>query len=252
MRNQPLTGYILYQKPYGESRSLIYFFSKEFGLVHGIGKKNLPLFCKIALFATGKNSLKTFSQSQVTAHTTVHYGKCQIAGLYMNELLLKLFGIANVENAMPELWQQYERTINKIFSLVQQDKPKNNFQFHFILREFETVLLHDFGYMIDFSQDIEQNPLQPNVRYEYVLEQGFQQSTQDGAICGELLITWQACLKDTNYFDSVLNRDVNKMAILCHEIAKLYQKILNHLLNYQPLKSRELWRQLITYQKDFS
>ena len=65
MRNQLLTGYILHQKPYGESRSLIYLFSEEWGVVHGIGKKNLPLFVPIQFFGNGKNSLKTFSQSQI-------------------------------------------------------------------------------------------------------------------------------------------------------------------------------------------
>ena len=50
MRNQLLTGYILHQKPYGESRSLIYLFSEEWGVVHGIGKKKLTAICPYTIF----------------------------------------------------------------------------------------------------------------------------------------------------------------------------------------------------------
>ena len=56
MRNQLLTGYILHQKPYGESRSLVYLFSEEWGVVHGIGKKNLPLFVPIQFLAMVKTA----------------------------------------------------------------------------------------------------------------------------------------------------------------------------------------------------
>lgn len=251
MRNQPLTGYILYQKPYGESRSLIYFFSKELGLVHGVGRKNLPLFSKISLFATGKNSLKTFSQSQIIANIHVCHGKSHLAGLYINELLLKMFSIANVEEAMPQLWQQYENSIDDLFKLFKQNQRENHWRLHFILRQFETVLLNDFGYAIDFNKDIEQIGIQPNLHYTYILEQGFVQTTQNSALTGQMLIDWNSCLKNRCYFDDLLNHDVENMISICREIAKIYQKILNHLLNYQPLKSRELWRQLIDYQKDY-
>lgn len=237
----------MYQKPYGENRSLMYFFSKEFGLVHGVGKKNLPLFSKITLFATGRGSLKTFSQSQVLNIFANQSSKSHIAGLYLNELLLKIFGIANVEDAMPNLWQHYATTIEKLFCLTYQTSV-DNWHLHFILRHFETVLLDDLGYGIDFSQDFLQNPLQPDVYYDYVLEQGFKITHDNQAISGQLLLVWQNCLTNKTFFDDLLNNDVKKTTKLCREMTKFYQRILNHLLNYQTLKSRELWRQLINYQ----
>lgn len=248
MRNYPLTGYILYQKPYGESRSLIYFFSKELGLVHGIGRKNLPLFSKISLFATGKNSLKTFSQSQIIPHINMFHGKSHLAGLYINELLLKMFGIANVEEATPKLWQQYEKSIGNLFNLFKQNNDRDNWQLHFILRQFETVLLSEFGYAIDFTQDISQNPINPTDYYDYHLEQGFTQISNHTGVTGQMLLDWADCLADIQKFDTLLNHDIVKTANLCRQFAKIYQKILNHLLNYQPLKSRELWQQLMLYQ----
>lgn len=248
MRNQPLTGYILYQKPYGESRSLIYFFSKELGLVHGVGRKNLPLFSKISLFATGKNSLKTFNQSQILPNTYICHGKSHLAGLYINELLLKMFGIANVEEATPKLWQQYEQSIQDLFNLFKHDDSKDNWRLHFILRYFETILLDELGYGVDFYTDILQNPIEPTAYYDYILEQGFTKMPQTTAITGQMLLDWGGYLDNLHTFEDCLQNDMAKIAESCRQFAKIYQKILNHLLNYQPLKSRELWQQLMMYQ----
>lgn len=262
MRNQPLTGYILYQKPYGESRSLIYFFSKELGLVHGVGKKNLPLFMPISLFATGKNSLKTFSQSQLLLTNKAlpipqNFGKPMIIALYLNELLLKILGIANVEDAMPNAWQQYECSLVQIFS--ENTNPHQRWQF--ALRQFETVLLDELGYAIDFSQDFLQQSINPKANYYYELEQGFvpnynqnlkKTKNNQTFILGKQLIDWQNFLINSHDFDKNLSTNLAEINELLRKIGVIYRQILDNLLNYQSLKSRELWRQLTIYQKDFS
>ncbi|WP_315041155.1 DNA repair protein RecO [Faucicola mancuniensis] len=255
MRNQPLTGYVLHQKPYGENRSLIYFFSQELGLVHGIGKKNLPLFYQIQLFATGKNSLKTFSQSQIIYQNNQqifsrNHGKSNLAGLYINELLLRIFGISNVEDATPNLWQQYAQTINAIFLLFQDDNQNDKWRLHFYLRHFETVLLNELGYAIDFSQDNLQNSIEKTCFYHYQLEQGFcfSNERQKNAILGENLLIWQNLLDNPQTFDEFFCQNLTKTPILLTDFAKIYRNILDNLLNYQPLKSRELWQQMIKYQ----
>ena len=56
MRNQLLTGYILHQKPYGESRSLVYLFSEEWGVVHGIGKKTYRYLSPYSFLAMVKTA----------------------------------------------------------------------------------------------------------------------------------------------------------------------------------------------------
>ncbi|ELA09368.1 DNA replication and repair protein RecO [Moraxella macacae 0408225] len=258
MRNEPLTGYILHQKPYGESRSLIYFFSQEFGLVHGIGKKNLPLFMPISLFATGKNSLKTFSQSQLLTHKPLlisqNFGKPMIIGLYLNELLLKILGIANVEEVMPKVWQQYEYSLVQIFRKV---NTHQNQRWQFVLRQFETVLLDELGYAIDFSQDFLQQPINPQANYCYRLEQGFVSIVNKSQnipnnqplIFGKQLIDWQEYLTKPNIFAERLSQNLLELSDLLRKIGVIYRQVLDNLLNYQTIKSRELWQQLSCYQK---
>lgn len=41
MRNEALIGYLLHQRPYQEKRALYSLFSKEHGVIHGVGKKAL-------------------------------------------------------------------------------------------------------------------------------------------------------------------------------------------------------------------
>ncbi|WP_353891951.1 recombination protein O N-terminal domain-containing protein [Faucicola atlantae] len=54
MRQQPLTGYVLHQKPYQENRGLLTLFSAEFGIVHGIGKKICRYSCRYKYLPTVK------------------------------------------------------------------------------------------------------------------------------------------------------------------------------------------------------
>lgn len=247
MRNEPLTGFILHQKPYRENRSLTYFFSQEFGLVNGIGKKNLPLFAPITVFATGKSELKSFSQSQLLQNSQMLVGQAQFAGLYLNELLIKLLPL---EEPCEPLWQAYQQSLQKLANLMHPILTPSEY-LKLILRQFEQTLFEELGYAIDFSHDSQGEPILANSHYRYQLQEGFMPVTiaehtgkgQDLTVfLGQDLQNWQAWLEKNDFI-----QDFTDVTLL-NQMGKLYRQIIDNLLNYQPLQSRELWRELAKYQ----
>lgn len=245
MRNEPLTGFVLHQKPYRENRSLTYFFSQEFGLVNGIGKKNLPLFVPISVFATGKSDLKSFSQSQLLQNAQPLHGQAQFAGLYLNELLVKLLP---PEESCHPLWQAYQQSLNCLANLNHQFFNPNDY-LKLLLRQFEQQLFEELGYAIDFSHDNQGELIVPTSHYRYQLQAGFvpvviAETTGKGqdltVFLGQDLQVWQNSLQEND-------ADFSDLALL-NQMGKLYRQVVDNLLNHQPLQSRELWRELAKYQ----
>ena len=250
MRNQLLTGYILHQKPYGESRSLIYLFSQQYGVVHGIGKKNLPLFVPIQFFGNGNNSLKTFSQSQLLQNHITLTGQGLFAGMYLNEILQKLLPI---EEPVAEIWQAYEHCITKIASLFgQEDAQQDMTRLKWYLRCFENVLFEQLGYSFDFEKDALGEAITSSQRYQYQLQNGFVAmlalDKAETAITGEQLMVWHQALQDDAIFMQMMAQDFAATKQLVNLVGIMHRNLIDSLLNYQTLQSRELWQQLAQYQ----
>lgn len=251
MRNQLLTGYILHQKPYGESRSLIYLFSEEWGVVHGIGKKSLPLFVPIQFFGNGKNSLKTFSQSQILQNHITLTGQSLYAGMYLNEILQKLLP---VEEPFAEIWQAYQQCLANMANLFFEpsQSPHDMTFLKWYLRRFENVLFEQLGYGFDFAKDALGDLITPSQRYQYQLQQGFMPvlplDKPDMSITGEQLLTWYQCLQDEASFNQMMQQDFDLAKQLVNSISAMHRHLMDNLLNYQTLQSRELWQQLTQYQ----
>lgn len=253
MRNQALIGYILHQAAYGESRSLIYLFSQELGMIHGLGKKNLPLFLPISLFATGKKSLKTFSQSQLGAKITTLTGQGLFAGLYLNEILVKLLPF---EEPMPAIWHAYQHTIDQIAALFIPattdsahgvDQPEALTLLKFLLRQFEHQLFDELGYGVDIHHDSLGNAFIPTQTYRYRLQQGFVPMVSDDMarhVTGQMLKQWQQWLTTPRQFISDYQQQPSQAKHLLNQMSHSYRMVIDDLLNYQTLQSRELWRQL--------
>ena len=251
MRNQLLTGYILHQKPYGESRSLVYLFSEEWGVVHGIGKKNLPLFVPIQFFGNGKNSLKTFSQSQILQNHITLTGQSLYAGMYLNEILQKLLP---VEEPFTEIWQAYQQCVANMATLFVDpaQSPHDMTRLKWYLRRFENVLFEQLGYGFDFAKDALGDLIILSQHYQYQLQQGFMPvlplDKPDISLTGEQLLTWYQCLQDEASFNQMMQQDFDLAKQLVNSISAMHRHLMDNLLNYQTLQSRELWQQLTQYQ----
>lgn len=222
MRQQLLTGYVLHHKPYKEKGALIYFFSQEYGVVHGVGKKNPPLFLPMSLYATGKTALKTFSQIEVASVQPQLLGESLYAGLYLNELLLKLLP---QQEAYGCVLQAYQQAINALQSCTDRQTLM------LILREFERHFLSQLGYAIDFSQDSQGEAIQATCYYRYVLNAGFVPTAvmQPEPIAGAAIL-------------AVAKQGVQLAHLLW--LTRVHKQVVDSLLDGKMLQSRQLWQSL--------
>lgn len=222
MKNEPLTGYLLHARPYQEKRAIYYFFSLEHGIVHGVGGRGMPSFTLMECFATGSNTLKNFSQFYTKSTLPlIHFGKNQYALLYLNELLYKL--IAN-ENPCPALWHSYQHSITKL----QQDPVLHNTKI--ILRAFEKVLFAELGVDIVWTMDNFGQLIDKTAFYEFIPSQGFVKA--DIGIVGQTLLDIHA----KPHLEQHLTI-----------LGQIHRALIDFLLDYQPLNSRQLWKEQLRY-----
>lgn len=227
MKNEPLTGYLLHARPYQETRAIYYLFSQEHGVVHGVGKRGLPEFAKLSLFATGKGGLKNFKDVSIVSaiYPKRHY---YYALLYLNEVLYRLLV---PENPCLGLWQVYQDSLEQIDQLTGggDDMP-----LRLILRNFERALFVELGVELDFDKDHLGQDIVADGYYEFIPNAGF---IKDGLSSQSLYrgqdLQIMAVAKQNPQIYS------NQLKQFC----QLQRALLDFLLDYRPLNSRKLWQQ---------
>ena len=244
MRNEALVGYLLHQRPYQEKRALYSLFSKEHGVIHGIGKKGAPLFEPLQLFATGKKELKTFSQINlaplaydISSEKSISYaqisGQQQYAALYLNEILWKLLPI---EDPMPVLWQYYQ---DSLLTLKQSLTPQ---QLRLCLRQFEQQLFKQLGFGVSLTHDSSLINIAPDNAYRFLPDVGLVLFSQTDS---QLSDTVQILFEGS---ELIAMSELGITDITLSAWSRLYRLLLDHLLDYQPLQSRLLWQQQQRYR----
>ena len=244
MRNEALVGYLLHQRPYQEKRALYSLFSKEHGVIHGVGKKGAPLFEPLQLFATGKKELKTFSQINlaplaydISSEKSISYaqisGQQQYAALYLNEILWKLLPI---EDPMPVLWQYYQD------SLLTLKQPLTPQQLRLCLRQFEQQLFKQLGFGVSLTHDSSLINIAPDNAYRFLPDVGLVLFSQTDS---QLSDTVQILFEGSELI-AMLELGITDITLSAW--SRLYRLLLDHLLDYQPLQSRLLWQQQQRYR----
>ena len=248
MRNEALVGYLLHQRPYQEKRALYSLFSKEHGVIHGVGKKGAPLFEPLQLFATGKKELKTFSQINlaplaydISSEKTISYaqisGQQQYAALYLNEILWKLLPI---EDPMPVLWQYYQ---DSLLTLKQSLTPQ---QLRLCLRQFEQQLFKQLGFGVSLTHDSSLINIAPDNAYRFLPDVGLVLVSQiDNQLPAQLPAMVQTVFKGS---ELIAMAELGITEVTLSNWSRLYRLLMDHLLDYQPLRSRLLWQQQQRYR----
>ena len=261
MRNEPLHAYSLHQRPYQEKRSIYYLFTKEHGVLHGIGKKGIPQFAPLMLFATGKKSLKTLQQVNIVEAVPSLIGQQQYAALYVNEITLKLLP---VEDSMPMVYEQYAHTISQLQQTLSLVELK------LVLRRYEQVLFSELGFAIDFEQDCEQQLIKENQYYHFAADRGWvelsaTESTQQGASSNQTNPhSTDASLAPPSNFgqrnpsafmqqppikgEVILAMQAGISVPTIDSWTNIHRQLIDHLFDHQPLQSRILWQQFYRYQ----
>lgn len=230
MRNEILHGYLIHHRKYRERSHIVHLFTEEFGRVDGILRQMPPpQYQPIIVQATGKSELKNFAKLEILTHPVFFFGDAFFAGFYLNEVLLRL---CPLEEAMPETFQQYHRTLLSLQNLSAQSEP--NQYLKQILRQFEHVLLQELGYSLNFTIDAQQNEILPHFNYQFQLNDGFipVAHCSNATLSGEMILSMAQYEKDRAFSAEQLQL-----------LAKLYRQMIASLLGDRPLKSRQLWIQ---------
>ena len=176
------------------------------------------MFQCLSISFKGKGELKNLSQWEIADKPRRILGDDLILAMYVNELILRL---------LPEN-DEYSEIFHAYWNFLSNLKSLNSNEKEYALRDFENQMLEDLGYGIDFSSDMNDEPINENLNYEFIEHQGF--STSDnGLIPGKILVN---LLRREN-----IVTDTNELSIL----KKMNRKRLKSLLGDKPLKSKELF-----------
>ena len=217
-------AFLIHRRMYQGSSLLLDFFTKDFGRLRLVArgarksKTSLQMFQCLSISFKGKGELKNLSQWEIADKPRRILGDDLILAMYLNELILRL---------LPEN-DEYSEIFHAYWNFLSNIKSLNSNEKEYALRDFENQMLEDLGYGIDFSSDINDEPINENLNYEFIEHQGF--STSDnGLIPGKILVN---LLRREN-----IVTDTNELSIL----KKMNRKRLKSLLGDKPLKSKELF-----------
>jgi DNA repair protein RecO (recombination protein O) len=218
---------MLHQRAYRENSKLVQFFSLEFGRIDGVLRgAQVPLYQPVLAYANGKSALKTLSKLEWVGAPKNLQGSALFAGFYANEILVRL---APLEEAIPNTFAAYSRLLDDLQNLPQPDD--GNLALMTALRRFESVILTELGYAINFAQDFLGLPIQPEQIYRFTPTEGFSVNSS-GELGLHLLVMADA---EQAFSQQLLPAEVIAM------LSRVYRRALAVLLNDKPLKSRELW-----------
>ena len=226
MSLHPRAIYILHTRDYRESSLIINLFSRDEGRVdavlnggkskkwRGVAREFSPLLAEWV----GRGELKTLTQLEQASLPHTISGNALFAGLYVNELLVRLLPVAEPH---PDVFDFYCVCLDTL-ALGGDLEP--------CLRQFEIVLLDELGYQIHFA-DQNGSALHSGQFYQYDTQLGFFPAMKDDAASfqGSHLLAIAA-----NEWQDV---EVKRAA------KRLMRQALKPVLGSEPLKSRQFFRQ---------
>jgi len=222
------SAYVLHRRPYSNTSLIVELFTSNHGRMSAMArsarglksryKGKLELFSPLLVSWLGRRELKTLGNVELNAKPILLDGNTLLCGFYLNELLMRLL---HRDDPYPDLFTAYKNTLQGL----SEGRPVQN-----VLRRFEKKLLHELGYGLPLSREIETGlPIEPDQYYQYIPDRGFlkskKQESQMGVFSGNSLIAL-----DNEQFDEENLKDIKRLMRIA---------IGKHLGN-KPLLSREL------------
>ena len=216
---------LIHRRLYKDSSLLLDFYTKEYGKIRLVGrgirksKTNIQMFQHLKISFAGRGDLKTLTHWEVDDLPREMKGDTLILCMYINELISILI---HENDPHPKLFDAYIDFINSIVLLDEQTQLWS-------LRLFESSMLSELGYGLDYRVDIKGNRIDENKCYEYQQHLGFIEQS-NGKICGKLL-----GLLSTSSLGNIPNKEQIRVC------RNLNRARLSPLLGDKVLKSRELF-----------
>ena len=227
-------AFVLHRRPYGETSCLVEVFTLHYGRVtllargvrslrcnkHGLLQPFIPLI----ISWRGKQDLMTLTEVECAGHSQLFQGAVLLAGLYLNELLMRLI---KLWDSHPVLYQHYAQTL-KVFC----QHPDNMV---IALRTFEQDLLAELGYaLFPATAALLQQQFMSSSYYHFALDQGF------------VPVHCSPVQPHQNNPTVFLGKDLLAIAQatwtphVLHEAKRLMRLVFSALLNGQPIHSRRM------------
>ena len=233
-RVQLQPGYVLHARPYRETSLLLEALSRDHGRVGLVARgaaaprarlrPRLQPFRPLLLSWTGRGELRTLTGAEEGAPAPVPAGRRTMAGLYLNELLIRLL---HRDDPCPDLYALYVRTLAELAA------PGDDQAMAMSLRRFEQGLLEALGYGLLLEYDaVAGAPLEPERCYDY--RPGVGPVPATGGASHGVPIHGASLL--------ALARGATPTPAQGREIKRLMRALIGQLLEGRPLRSRELFR----------
>lgn len=223
MQHSVWLGYVLHSHAYKEQQLLVQLLLPELGRVSAIVRKSTSKskvrlswqpFQLYQLQLTGRSELKTIREAEEAAPAVPLQGQLLFAGLYLNELVCRVWPN---QTASEQLFALYHQTLH---ALIEQPLEP-------CLRQFEFSLLAELGLPLEWQHDATGEALKPGRYYQWWPEFGWQPA-DFGWLGADIL--------------AIANSDWQTQSLKAAK--SLTRALLAPLLGSKPLTSRALFQQL--------
>jgi DNA repair protein RecO (recombination protein O) len=172
MRLEQQPGYVLHARPYRETSLLLECLTRDQGRLGVVARgvrgerarlrrAQLEPFQVLVLGLLLRGEMATLTAVEAVGTPLRLNGDAGLAGLYLNELVVRLTGR---QDPLPLLFDAYAQTLSRLAG----GEP-----LAWTLRRFERDLLQTIGYGLQLQRDAETGEaLAPDAHYLYVVEQG--------------------------------------------------------------------------------
>jgi len=232
-RQESRDAYVLHSYPYRETSLLLEVFAQGFGRMSMVARSarspRSPLrgvllaFQPLTLSWFGRGEVRTLARAEWVGGQPALHGEALLCGFYLNELLMRLLPREDPHDA---LFSRYRETLTRLASQADTGPA---------LRAFEKALLKELGYAMTLEHDSASGrPIDPAKTYTYDPERGPIEVNGAGA---EPRVSGRALLDIAH--DDYRDPETQQQA------KALMRVLINHRLDYRPLRSREIFRELL-------
>lgn len=231
-RQESREAFVLHSYPYRETSLLLEVFTRGFGRMSMVARSArsprspmrgvLLAFQPLALSWFGKGEVRTLARAEWSGGQLPLRGEALLCGFYLNELLMRLLPREDPHDA---LFARYQETLSRLASQADSGPA---------LRTFEKALLKELGYAMTLERESASgNAIDPAKTYTYDPERG---PIEVEGTEGEPRVSGRALLD--------IARDDYGDAATQQQAKLLMRALINHRLEYRPLRSREIFREL--------
>lgn len=244
----PQPAYILHSRPFRDTSLILELLTPDYGRIACIAKgarrdkqrrqQALQPFSPLLVTLLGRHDLKTLGPVEAAGQSLWLKGRAVYAGLYVNELLMRVLPEGDAQEAV---FAAYQRLLQQLATL----EGLSNRELEDPLRRFEMQLLQESGNLpsLDFSP-LAGAPVDASAHYRLMEEDGLvpvvvpsQRPLRGDEFTGAELLALAEALSTAS--------GKGPMEVQALATAKrLGRLLLRSLLGERPLKSRELFRQV--------